>query len=369
MATNQQVQQLLAALREELNTTFTAKIEAIENESRLKTTALEAELRGLSAALQARPGPPPKSKLPDPPKFSGSATDFDSWLLEIDGKMAVDATAIGEPQAQFRYWFSRLEPKAQRVVAPHVRYAERTGNWDYSPMRTTLIRINEDPLKPRKAANQLRDLKQGDFSLHSFLTKWETLAGESGHATQTDEVRISAVRHAVAAKLQHKLDDREVQFGSLPTTYDEFIALLHKINSGGSNPPVSGNSHHSNNQQRPHRNSNAMDTTVGAIVPISATEQPKITQAQRREWQRGGRCRGCGSEEHAVRSCPSNAARLFADLEQIQEEEPKKPSAKGKERVRFDPEPVPGREYVQMADYGYPVDENGDPLDFSDYDY
>lgn len=33
------------------------------------------------------------------------------------------------------------------------------------------MRINDDPLKQRKAATQLRDLKQGDFGIHSFFAK------------------------------------------------------------------------------------------------------------------------------------------------------------------------------------------------------
>lgn len=97
MATSQELQHLFDALREELNTTFNERI-----------VKLKAELRGLSSAVSGN-RPRPRPRLPDPVKFTGHAGDFDLWLLEMDGKMAIDGDAIGDDQDQFRYWFSRLD--------------------------------------------------------------------------------------------------------------------------------------------------------------------------------------------------------------------------------------------------------------------
>lgn len=350
MATPQEVQHLLSALREELSSSFQREIVRLDHQ----TTTLQAELRGLTTAITSRPSRP-RPRLPDPVKFTGHAGDFDSWLLEMDGKMAVDADAIGDDQAQFRYWFSRLDSKPQKVVASHVRHAESTGNWDYrTTMRSTLMRINDDPLKQRKAAAQLRDLKQGDFGLHSFLAKWETLAGESGHATMDDQVRIAALRHAVNHKLQQKLEDREVQFGSLPTTYDDFVALLHKINSGVPtgyhNQKTTGTG--TGTGPRPTTNNpDAMD--IGAIdhSHIHAVNQFGITAQQRRKWYHEGKCRGCGSEDHKLKACPSNSAKLAVAI--LEEE---------------------GRVDEEMNEMGLTVDldvvdEVDDEGDYSDYDY
>ncbi|KAK6222737.1 hypothetical protein LQW54_000918 [Pestalotiopsis sp. IQ-011] len=57
-----------------------------------RTATLEAELRGLTAALTTRPELQKNPVSPNPAKFTdtGDATDSDFWLLEVDGKMAVD---------------------------------------------------------------------------------------------------------------------------------------------------------------------------------------------------------------------------------------------------------------------------------------
>ena len=82
MATPQEVQHLLSALREELSSSFQQEIVRLDHQS----TTLQAELRGLSTGIGNRPAPRPRPRLPDPVKFTGAAGDFDSWLLEMDGK-------------------------------------------------------------------------------------------------------------------------------------------------------------------------------------------------------------------------------------------------------------------------------------------
>ncbi|KAJ5344049.1 uncharacterized protein N7506_003873 [Penicillium brevicompactum] len=92
----------LTQLRDELNTQFSQTIQDLTNEiQNLRTRVKTAEAKP--------PHPPkpftkrPKSSLPDPEKFTGTAHKFDTWSTVIRAKLTIDGAAIRDPIAQFYY--------------------------------------------------------------------------------------------------------------------------------------------------------------------------------------------------------------------------------------------------------------------------
>jgi len=55
----------------------------------------------------------PKPSLPDPEKFNGQASMFDTWLPSIKAKLRVDGAAIGDIVVQFYYVYLNLNSSVQ----------------------------------------------------------------------------------------------------------------------------------------------------------------------------------------------------------------------------------------------------------------
>lgn len=63
----------------------------------------------------------PRARLPDPTPFAGNAADWPAWRITMENKLSVDGEAIGTPQDQFLYIFSRLEKLAWKNTGTYVK--------------------------------------------------------------------------------------------------------------------------------------------------------------------------------------------------------------------------------------------------------
>jgi hypothetical protein len=72
--------------------------------------------------------PRPKARLPDPALFGGNTSNWSTWRVTIENKLSVDGEAIGTPQDQFMYVFSRLEKLAWKNSGTFMKLRQNTGN-------------------------------------------------------------------------------------------------------------------------------------------------------------------------------------------------------------------------------------------------
>ena len=117
--------------------------------------------------------------------------------------------------------------------------------------------------------------------------------------------------YALNPSLQKRLDYREID-ESLPTSYDDFVLLLHRL--AGTTTTATQSGGYLANRPAPIKENLAMDlnaVTLGAVIfddqdlpAIGTTTAPSSTLAQRARWQEIGCCRQCGQKNHIVRNCP-----------------------------------------------------------------
>ncbi|KAI1490846.1 hypothetical protein F5X96DRAFT_515040 [Biscogniauxia mediterranea] len=118
-------------------TAETSQLRAEQNRIRSEyTTALAA----LAASIPRQRCP----VLPDPALLA-KPSDFDTWVLAMEGKLRVDGEAIGSAEAQFYYVYFRLEPKLQKLVIPLVAQAKATQTWDPQGILDAIRGICKDP--------------------------------------------------------------------------------------------------------------------------------------------------------------------------------------------------------------------------------
>jgi hypothetical protein len=82
----------------------------------------------------------PRPRLPDPARFAGSSSEWLSWRTVMENKLAVDGEAIGSPQDQFAYVFSRLEKMALKNTNSFVK-TQRNDREPDSFLTTSKISI------------------------------------------------------------------------------------------------------------------------------------------------------------------------------------------------------------------------------------
>lgn len=186
---------------------------------------LEARLLSL---LAARPRPRPI--LPDPEKFDGSASRYDTWLPLIRAKLDVDGEALGGTDvAHFWYVYGNLGTKTQALVLQLASEPELKPSLIFD----SLARIYEDPNKASRASDRLTQLRQGTDTLPHFLAKFERTLFEAGALDWPDSAKISTLRSGLSDHLKRKL---EVQL-AVPAAYDAFVRALHQLSGHGRSAP------------------------------------------------------------------------------------------------------------------------------------
>jgi len=58
--------------------------------------------------------------MPDISLFSGERGEYKAWAIEARQKLEIDGEALGPYPHQFAYLFTRMEKKAQNLVATYV---------------------------------------------------------------------------------------------------------------------------------------------------------------------------------------------------------------------------------------------------------
>lgn len=303
--TTQAIESQVEEAIRELKNQFAHEVQSLQSQVQALQIELDSVQRSLAVRLSNR-----RPILPDPDKLSKPKAELESWLAIMTGKLEVDSDALGDTKAKFYYVYGRLDSELQNLLDAQLQKAVATQDFDHLELFRALQRVFADPLRKQRAVKKLRNLQQGDQSFSAFFATWEKLTYQADETTIPDEQRIAMLRYALNPSLQKRLDYREMD-ESLPTSYDNFIQLLHRLAGTTTSGAYVPSRQVSFQKETPHqREALAMELntiTVDDVLPIpgSATA-PSSTMAQRAQWQVTGCCRRCGNKDHIVRNCPYN---------------------------------------------------------------
>jgi hypothetical protein len=144
---------------------------------------LASVLEALSLSLSQGNSPVPKksTKIPDPPPLTdGKDPTFESWKLQIRGKLRVNADHFPSDEARMAYVYGRTGGDAQKHLNP--RYNEKSDDpfTSDNEMIDHLADIYEDRYRVQNARLEYRSLMmRSSESFADFHTRFLHLAGEA----------------------------------------------------------------------------------------------------------------------------------------------------------------------------------------------
>ena len=148
------------------------------------TLRLATILEALSQRLAGPSGAPERTlkstKIPDPPVLTdGKDPTFDSWKIQVVGKLQVNVDHFADEQARITYVFGRTSSDAQKHLQP------RIGPNSVDPFLTAddiiqhLADIYEDPFRVQNARRDYRRLNiRAAETFPNFYTRFLHLASE-----------------------------------------------------------------------------------------------------------------------------------------------------------------------------------------------
>jgi hypothetical protein len=144
---------------ERLKALLSAKDTPTPSNETLNPDWLAGVLEALSQRLTRADSPSKSAKIPDPPLLTDAQDPtFDSWKLQIRGKLRVNADYFLSDEARMTYVFSRTGGDAQKHLQP--RYDEESKDPFLSDkeMIQHLTSIYEDPHRVQNARLEYRGL-------------------------------------------------------------------------------------------------------------------------------------------------------------------------------------------------------------------
>lgn len=254
----------------------------------------------------------PRPRLPDPTMFAGTVSEWPSWRIVMENKLSVDGRAIGSPQDQFVYIFSRLEKLALKNTGTFVKL--RRNDAGPQELLDHLENIYGDPNAQARAARRLHQLRQKDDQPFSkFLPQLEREFADAGALEWHDEAK----RQILLGSLNRTMTDSLMNRG-IPPTFIGLISRLHEISTDRDALAI-----HRSQRSKPSRaqdNNDDMDWTPTVSANASSLRTRRLrndseSSARRRRarWadrdemdrrRQEKRCLRCGRESCWSTECP-----------------------------------------------------------------
>jgi hypothetical protein len=295
------------------------RLEAIIEQQALRTatttttieepTPARTTVESTPEPLRMEPAYRPKARLPDPTLFGGNVSDWPTWRVTIENKLHVDGAAIGSPQDQFMYVFSRLEKLAWKNTGTFVKLRRNDG--DPQTILDYLEGIYGDPNIKARAARRLHQIRQSDsMPFSKFLPRLEKEFADAGALEWHDEAKRQILLGSLNKSMTNSLMNR-----GIPATFPDLIARLHEISTDMDALNI-------NNSERSHRvhvpkHQDLMDWTPTTTVSQAefrtkhhrsgpeTSKQAKWVDHEEMEKRRDeGRCLRCGKQGHFIAKCP-----------------------------------------------------------------
>lgn len=262
----------------------------------------------------------PKARLPDPKLFGGSTSDWPTWRISMENKLSVDGEAIGSPQDQFVYVFSRLEKLAWKNTGTFVKLRRNTG--EPQALLDYLENIYGDPNIKARAARRLHQIRQPEnMSFSKFLPRLEKEFADADALEWHDEAKRQILLGALNKTMTSSLMNR-----GIPATSSDLISRLHEISSDMD--ALNINKTERIRRSRSKSNDGEMDWTpsisVNRTEPRTKPQRPENEYPTQAKWvsqneldkrRAEGKCLRCGRSGHLIARCallpaqPPNSAR------------------------------------------------------------
>lgn len=296
---------------------------AAANESTPEQSRTETESKDKEGIETKRP----RARLPDPAMFAGSVSDWPAWRITMENKLSVDGPAIGGPQEQFIYIFSRLEKLAWKNTGTYVKIRRNDGT--PQELLDHLEGIYGDPNSKARAARRLHQMRQReDQPFSKFLPQLEKEFADAGALEWHDEAKRQILLQSLNRSMTESLMNR-----GIPPTFAGLIARLHEISTDRDalniSRPQRPRSPKTSRVEATYEPMDWMPTTTvatGAIQsqtdrhrygPEAPQEKDKHLVGKRAKWvsqdevvrrKAEGRCIRCGRDGCRIWRCPLKAA-------------------------------------------------------------
>jgi hypothetical protein len=250
----------------------------------------------------------PRARLPDPVLFGGNTNDWPTWRVTIENKLSVDGEAIGSPQDQFMYVFSRLEKLAWKNTGTFVKLRRNTS--EPQALLNYLENIYGDPNVKARAARRLHQIRQPEnMTFSKFLPRLEKEFADADALEWHDEAKRQILLGALNKTMTRSLMNR-----GIPATFSDLISRLHEI----STDMDALNINKDERARRPHspKRSDEMDWTptisVNRTEPRAKHRRSEGESTKQAQWasqdeldrrRNEGKCLRCGRSGHFIAKC------------------------------------------------------------------
>jgi len=307
---------------------------------------LEALAQRITDGPPEDSGRPKRSaKIPDPPILTdGKDPTFDSWKLQMRGKLRTNADHFPEEEDKMTYVFSRTGGNAQGHLEPRYEEESKDPFLTANDMIKLLASIYEDPHKVQNARLDYRGLiMKSTETFADFHTRFLHLAGQA-------RIPEEDLRPDLFDKLTLELQRTVLPVYSTLTTVkslaDECLSLdqgLRRLKarsdrlkarnaSTARNPPVSATTatpidrkpSATNKRSFTRETTPAHTNNQSGTHPRTGLQRPTYDDPRKQALSARGACFNCGKEGHIARDCPDQVLK-------VQEIEAEEEAQSGKE--------------------------------------
>jgi zinc knuckle protein len=281
------------------------------------TDVLEALAQRLTRSESPTTNNRKTTKIPDPPVLTdGSDPAFESWKIQITGKLSVNADHFVDESARIAYVFSRTGGNAQKHLQPRISSSSVDPFMTADEMIEHLASIYEDPFKVQNARRDYRRLTmKATETFPDFYTRFLHLAGEG--RIPEDDLRPD-LYDKLTLDLQRAIAPTEASLVTLHDfqkalrRLDQNLRQIHdradRMKARGSSPstkaPVKGPTSSTIPSAGPNTSA-ALSTKPSIRESTPDRIRPSYPDPAIQALSDKGACFSCGVKGHFSQNCPT----------------------------------------------------------------
>jgi len=272
--------------------------------------------------------------LPDPHAVDdGKSPTFDSWLIEIKGKLEEDAHLYPTDLSEVRYIYSRTKGTARGHLTPRMSETSRFRLTTAEEAFKILANALSDPLRRQKKKREYiahRYYPGRGTSYQEFYSTFLTLVEEAGvldedlkddlysKLPQTIKTQVAAKAFNPSVGFDDFVQDVQAQAYALEM---QLTAESRRNNRGSRNNFSTAGTSTSSGQGATRSGTPAAPTPEGGRSSRTMTPAATKEAGERKRLREEGRCYLCKKSGHVARDCPDKKALISTAIRVVEVEE------------------------------------------------